>query len=78
MLLDHLDAGPAVLGNLIDVSVFEKAEAYVAVAQAISRARFAVAVKLQFGLIEDAVEHLLEFVREEPVRGLRFFQLRFP
>jgi len=45
VLLNHLDAGTAVFCDLIDVGAFHQAHTDVGVAQAVSRARFAVAVE---------------------------------
>jgi hypothetical protein len=44
VFLDHLDAGTAVFGDLIDIGTFEQAQADVSMAQAVSRARASVAV----------------------------------
>src|SRR5262249_41863257 len=59
ILLDHLDAGAAVLGYLVDVGAFEEAETDVGVAKAVSRARLAFAVGLEVLLGEDGVEELV-------------------
>src|SRR5262249_9432331 len=45
---DHLDAGAAVLGDLIDVGAFHEAHADVCVSRAISRASVAIAGELKF------------------------------
>src|SRR5580704_1916163 len=42
--LDHLDASPAVLGNLIDVSSLHQTKADVGMPQAVARSQIAVAV----------------------------------
>ncbi len=72
VFFDHLDTGAAILGDLIDISAFEQAKTNIAVAQAICRARFAIAVEFQIVVGEDVVEHLLEFARKEPVGGFGF------
>src|SRR5580658_2640107 len=45
IFLDHLDAGPAVFGDLVDVGAFHQAETYICVPQAVSRSRQAFAVE---------------------------------
>ncbi len=49
--LDHLDAGAAVLGDLIDVCTLHKAEADVGVTEAVARSHIAVAIELQLELV---------------------------
>ena len=44
VLLDHLNAGAAVLGYLVDIGTFHEAHADIGIAQAVSRARLAVSV----------------------------------
>jgi len=51
VLLDHLDAGPAVLGDLIDVRPLQQPQAYVGVPQAIRRPPLALAVELELLLL---------------------------
>ena len=45
VFLDHLDAGPAVFGDLIDVGPFHQAHTDVGVPQAVGRAAVAVTVE---------------------------------
>jgi hypothetical protein len=76
--LDHLDAGAAVLRDLVNVRAFHEAQADIGVAQAVSRAGLPLAVLLQSLFFEDRVEELpLEF-RKDAVRGLRLVPLRQP
>jgi hypothetical protein len=56
VLLDHLDAGAAVLGNLIDVRAFHQAHADVGVSQALGGARFALSIKFEVRSFEQRVE----------------------
>ena len=58
VFLDHLDAGAAVLGDLVDVRAFHQAQADVGVAQAVGRARLSFAVDFQVFFVEDRVEEL--------------------
>ena len=45
VFLDHLDAGAAVLGDLIDISSLQKTETNVTVPQTVGRAGFAIPVE---------------------------------
>jgi hypothetical protein len=56
IFLNHLDACPAVLGNLIDVGTFKQAQANVGVAQAIRRSRPTVAVGAKLFFLKNCVE----------------------
>jgi hypothetical protein len=58
VLLNHLDTGAAVLRDLIDVGAFHKAHADIGVAQAVSRARFTVAVEFKIRPRKNIVEEL--------------------
>jgi hypothetical protein len=74
--LDHLDAGAAVLGDLIDVGPFHEPHANVRMSQAISRAPVTVAVKLELCPPEDAVEQLDVIAWKYRIGRLRIFHLR--
>src|ERR1700689_3063357 len=54
--LDHLHAGPAVLGNLIDVGTLHEPEANKGVPQAVAGSYIAVAVELEFKFAENRIE----------------------
>ena len=56
MLLDHLHAGTAVLGDLVDVCALHQPKADVSVAKAVGRAAVAFSVEFQPFLVEDTVE----------------------
>src|ERR1019366_2127517 len=71
VLLDHLDTGAAVLRDLIDVGAFHKAHADIGVAQAISRARFTVAVEFKIRPRKNIVEELDVIPGEYLIGGLR-------
>ena len=62
--LDHLDAGAAVLGDLIDVGAVHQAQANIGVAQAIGGATIAVAVVFETGALKNAVEQALVLAGE--------------
>ena len=76
MLLDHLHAGTAVFGNLVDVRAFHEAHTDIGVAQAVGRARFAVTVELQLRPVEQVVEQLDVIAGEEEIGPRRIFQNR--
>ena len=56
ILLNHLHACPAVLGDLINVGTFKQAQANVGVAQAIRRSRPTVAVSAKLFFLKNCVE----------------------
>ncbi len=58
VFLDHLDAGAAIARDSVDVRAFHQAETDVSVAKRIDRSRLAVAIELEIGLVENAVEEL--------------------
>ena len=66
-LLDHFDAGAAILGDLVDVGAFHEAQADVGVAQAVGGAALAVAVGLEAKFIENGVEEFSLNVSENEV-----------
>ena len=49
-LLDHLDTGAAVLGDLISIRTFEQAQADIGVPQAVTGADMPIATELQDSL----------------------------
>jgi len=59
IFLDHLDAGAAVFGDLVDVRAFHEAQADIGVRQAVRSAPVPIAVKFEILLIENPVELLL-------------------
>src|ERR1039458_2556688 len=66
VFLDHLDAGAAVFGDLVDVRAFHEAETYICVPQAGSPARSFVAVKAEIFLFQNRLEKLaLPFWKNE-------------
>jgi hypothetical protein len=56
VFFNHLYACPTVLGDLIDVSAFEQAQANVRVAQAIGRSRPTVAISAKLFFIKNCIE----------------------
>jgi hypothetical protein len=69
VFLDHLDAGAAVLGDLVDVGTLHQAQADVGVPQAVGRAGAAFAVEAEAFLIEDGLEKLALPLRKDEVGG---------
>jgi hypothetical protein len=69
--LDHLDAGAAVLSNLIDVGALHQPHRYVSVPQAIRRPLITFPVTLQTLFAEDGVQQLPMGLRKEAVGRLR-------
>src|SRR5438445_788395 len=67
--LDHLHAGPAVLGNLIDIGTLHQPEANIGVTQAVTGSDIAVAVALQLEFIENGVQQTAPALlhRKQPV-----------
>ena len=57
ILLDHLDAGPAVLRNLVDVGTLHQAKTDVGVAQAVGCSALPLTVELQVFFIKDGRIH---------------------
>ena len=53
--LDHFDAGPAVLGDLINIGTLHQAEANVGVSQAVAGPRIAITIELQFKLTKNGI-----------------------
>jgi hypothetical protein len=55
-LLDHFDAGPAVLGNLINVRSFHQSEADIGMPQTVERALAAITIQLHSEFAQNRVE----------------------
>ena len=69
VFLDHLDAGAAVFGDLVDVGTFHQAQTDVRMPQTVSRSRPAFAVESQIFLVQDRLEKLaLPFRKNEVCR----------
>ena len=71
IFFDHLYAGPAVLGDLINVCAFKKAQTNVGVAKAVGRARIIVAIKLELRARENPIEELDVISGEDAICRLR-------
>jgi hypothetical protein len=56
IFLDHFDAGPAVLGDLVDVRAFQEAQADVGVPEAVSCTGMSLPVLLETFLVKDRIE----------------------
>jgi hypothetical protein len=56
VFLYHLDTGPAVLGDLVNVGAFEQAQADIGVSQARGCPRTAIAVNEKVVLFQDCIE----------------------
>ena len=78
ILLDHLDAGPAVLGDLIDVRTFHEPEADVGMTETVGRPAMALTVELQAFLFQNIVEHPRVAVFEDQGIRLRRVALHKP
>ena len=76
VLFDHLNAGAAVFGDLVNVGPFHQAHADIGVTQAVGRAGFAVAVGLEIGAVETVVEQLDVIARKDQVGRCRQFLRR--
>src|SRR5215831_8019289 len=70
VLFDHLDAGAAVLRNLIDVGAFQETETYVGMSQTIRGTLVAVAIDFQLFLFKDCVEEITLTIWKQPLRRL--------
>ena len=77
VFFDHLDAGAAVLGDLVDVRAFEEAQADIGMAQGVGGPPVAVPVEFELVLAQDGVELLFVVGREDQIRGLRKSQFGF-
>lgn len=69
--LDHLDAGAAVFGDLVDVRAFHEAHTYVGMAQAVGCARIALPIELELRSRQEVVEHLDVVAGEYRIGRLR-------
>ena len=78
MLLNHLDARPAILRDLIDVRAFQEPERDVTMTQGIERAPVALAVELQIFLLQYPVELFLVIHREKTVGRFRLIAFNHP
>jgi hypothetical protein len=66
-LFDHLDAGAAVFGDLVDVRAFHEAETNVGVAEAVGGSRAAFTIGSEVFLVEDRIEKLALPLRKDEV-----------
>src|SRR6266849_4711486 len=71
VFLDHLDAGAAVFGDLVDVGTFHQAQTYIRVPEAVGRSGSAFTVQSEVLLVEDRLEKLALPFRKDEVRGKR-------
>ncbi len=71
VFLDHLDAGAAVFGDLVDVGAFHQAQTDVRVPQAVGRSRPAFAVEPEIFLVQNRLEKLALPFRKNEVCRLR-------
>jgi hypothetical protein len=67
IFLDHLDAGAAVFGDLVDVGTFHQAETYICVPQTVSRSRSAFTIEPEIFLVQDRGEQLALPLRKNEV-----------
>src|SRR5271157_1520928 len=78
IFLDHLDAGAAVLRDLINVRAFHETQADVGVPQAVGRAGLFFTVFLEAFFVEDGVEELPVGLRKNRIGRLRLVPLDQP
>ena len=71
ILLNHLDTGAAVFGDLVDVGTFHQAQTDVRMPQAVGRSRPAVAVEPEIFLVQNRLEELALPFRKNKVCRLR-------
>ena len=69
--LNHFDAGAAILGERVDIRALHEAHANVGVTQTVCGTFLAVAIKLELGAIEDAVEKFDVVARKDMIRRFR-------
>lgn len=55
IFLDHLDTGPAVLGDLINISAVEQSKADIGMPQTVTGADMSISVEFQIELVKDGV-----------------------
>jgi len=67
VFLNHLDAGAAVLGDLVDVRALHQAQADVSMPQAIGSSRPSVSVQLEILFVENRIEKFTMGFREDQV-----------
>ncbi len=78
VLLDHLDAGAAVFGDLVDVGTFHQAQTYICVPEAVGRSRSPFTIQSEVFLVEDRLEKLALPFRKDEVRRFRKAQFFGP
>lgn len=76
MLLDHLNAGAAVLGELINVGAFHEAHANISVGQAVRSALLAISISFEASAAKHAVERLDVVAGKDGIGRLREFRVR--
>lgn len=69
-LLDYLDAGATVFGDLVDIRAFDQAHADVGVAQVVGRAKLAVPILLEVQFVQNGVEQYALDLAEDQIGGL--------
>src|ERR1039457_5663528 len=78
VFLDHLNAGAAVLRDLINVRAFHETQADVGVPQAVGRAGLSFTVFLEAFFVQDGVEELTVGLRKNQIGRLRLVPLDQP
>ena len=78
VFLDHLDAGAAVLRDLINVRAFHETQADVSVPQAVGRAGLSLTIFLEAFFVQDGVEELPVGLRKNQIGRLRLVPLDQP
>src|ERR1035437_7171919 len=78
VFLDHLNAGAAVLRDLINVRAFHETQADVGVPQAVGRAGLSFTVFLEAFFVQDGVEELTVGLRKNRIGRLRLVSLDQP
>jgi len=68
LFLDHLDPGPTVFGDLVDVGAFHQPQTDVCMPQTVRGTRSPVAVEAETFLIQDGLEKFALSFRKEKVR----------
>jgi hypothetical protein len=75
-ILNHFDARPTVLCNLIDIGPLHEPHTNVGVPQAVGRARVAFAVQLKLCATKNTVEQLEVIAREYRIGQLWIFRFK--
>src|SRR4029079_19524013 len=70
-LLDHLNAGTAILGDLINVGALHQAQADIGVPQTVEGPALAFAINLEVKFAEDGVEEVVMTFRKDNLGRLR-------